>query len=123
MLLIRKNISLLAWFILPAYFLILANSTLNKHSHSLTNGNVISHSHPFKTNKNSKSQGSNHNHSKTEFIIFDKLAIEYFENNIQIECLEYIPFLIQELASQTITFAYFSYYSEKSSRAPPYQII
>lgn len=60
--------------LLPAYFLILANSILNRHTHILPNGIMVTHSHPFAKNANGEKQ-TTHNHSGKSFLFLQSFCM------------------------------------------------
>jgi len=69
--------------VLPAYFLVLRNSMLNRHTHVLPNGLVITHAHPFNLPKGDKPINE-HTHTQTEIFYFQYFSFDYFEINGQV---------------------------------------
>ena len=49
------------------------NSTVNKHSHLLLNGQVIEHAHPFNS-ENDAAPFKNHNHTNSELILLSLIS-------------------------------------------------
>jgi hypothetical protein len=71
---IRLNIKFLFVFILPVYFYIVQNSIQNKHTHFYPNGIVVTHSHPVDSEHGQPI--NEHNHTKTEIVLFQQLNID-----------------------------------------------
>lgn len=80
---IRKNTKLLFILVLPVYFYIVQSSILNRHSHFLPNGMVITHSHPL--DKNSEGADNNHHHNKTEICFFSNIHFDYYSVSPEIQ--------------------------------------
>ena len=80
---IRKNTKLLFILVLPVYFYIVQSSILNRHSHFLPNGMVITHSHPL--DKNSEGSDNDHHHNKTEICFFSNIHFDYYSVSPEIQ--------------------------------------
>jgi tellurite resistance-related uncharacterized protein len=57
--------------LLPAFLWLLANSTLNRHSHLTSLGTIITHAHPFHKNKSAPAPFQGHHHSKKDLWLLD----------------------------------------------------
>jgi len=115
---LRKNIRLLVWLLLPAYFLVLKNSIRNRHTHILPNGLVIVHAHPIE-DKESDKPLNHHKHTKTEIFFFQLLSVDYHDisnlsgfsafNNLLVRVIR--PFYQQPWIE--------NYLTTRTPRAPP----
>ena len=65
-----KPSKILLLALLPAMLWLFLNTTLNRHSHVLADGYIITHSHPFKKNQDSSSPLDNHKHTTRELLLF-----------------------------------------------------
>lgn len=72
---LRKNINVLAILLIPVYLLVMGNSILNRHTHVLPNGVVITHSHPFTDSKTGLPV--KHNHSSNQILFFQLFTFDF----------------------------------------------
>jgi hypothetical protein len=75
---LRKYISILALLLIPVYFLVLGSSVKNRHTHVLSNGVVITHSHPF-TDSNGKP--IQHGHTRNQIVFFHLFTFDFFDSS------------------------------------------
>ena len=73
----RRYNKLIILLIFPALCLLFYNNTANWHQHQLDNGNIASHAHPFSKQTDNPTPFQKHKHSKSEFLILDKI-IQFF---------------------------------------------
>lgn len=73
---LRRYIRFGFLLLLPAYFAILANSVMNKHTHILPDGILLTHAHPLKSTDSNTS--NSHHHSEKEFFFFQSFCIGYY---------------------------------------------
>ncbi len=71
----NKTISLLLFII---FSLILMNNFFFLHSHTLSDGTVIFHAHPYHKNNHNNS-GEKHHHSRLEYVILTQFQTFYHE--------------------------------------------
>jgi len=57
--------------LLPATVWLFYNTTVNRHIHVLSNGYVISHSHPFEKPPGDREDPNPHHHTKKELFLLD----------------------------------------------------
>jgi hypothetical protein len=104
--------------LLPAYFLILANSVLNRHTHVLPNGIMITHAHPLPRDE-AGNKPTNHHHSKKGYIFLESFYISYYiiSDNL------FFPPKFEHLLERKIIFpeslAHEIFIAGNSQRAPP----
>ncbi len=55
----------------------LANNAVYTHTHVLTDGTIVTHSHPFNKSDDSKPIKS-HKHTITELVVLDNLSLLFF---------------------------------------------
>jgi len=61
--------------LLPAVIWLFTNTLINKHYHYLSDGQVVSHAHPYNKSTNKGTPFKSHHHSKTQLVflsIIDK---------------------------------------------------
>jgi hypothetical protein len=90
----NKNISLLLFM---GFLLILMNNISFIHTHTLSDGTVILHAHPFHKNTNDDT-GEKHHHSDFEYVVLKQLQIFYHE--------EFNYFPLSDLISSDIQYCY-----------------
>ncbi len=73
----RKYVKIGFVLLLPAYFAILANSVLNRHTHILPDGMIITHAHPLTKDADGQKQ-SNHQHSGKDFVFLQSFCIDFY---------------------------------------------
>jgi hypothetical protein len=61
---------LLVLFLLPALMWVFFNTTFNRHVHVLSDGYMITHSHPFVKNQDASDTSTSHRHTKKELWLF-----------------------------------------------------
>jgi hypothetical protein len=72
---LRKNINYLTILLIPVYLLVMGNSILNRHTHVLPNGVVITHSHPFTDSKTGLPV--KHNHSQNQILFYQLFTFDF----------------------------------------------
>lgn len=72
---LRKNINVLAILLIPVYLLVMGNSILNRHTHVLPNGVVITHSHPFTDSKTGLPV--KHNHTQNQIVFYQLFTFDF----------------------------------------------
>ncbi len=72
---LRKNINVLAILLIPLYLLVMGNSILNRHTHVMPNGVVITHSHPFTDSKTGLPV--KHNHTRNQIVFFQLFTFDF----------------------------------------------
>jgi len=65
----RKSLHRLILVLLPAVIWLLFNTTVNRHIHILSDGYVISHSHPFVKEQADSNPSNPHQHTKKELLL------------------------------------------------------
>jgi len=117
----RKYVIFQFLIIFPAVCLLLYNSAVNMHVHQVK-GSIISHAHPFSKKADLPAPFANHQHSKLEYIVLDKI-LNFFVFIICIAGIielkahlnSSIKIIIPEFSIQNI------YHLSKNLRAPPYR--
>jgi len=67
---VKTKVSLsLTLLLLPAMIWLFFNTTANKHIHVLSDGYVISHSHPFVKNQADSNPSKTHQHTEKELLL------------------------------------------------------
>ena len=104
--------------LLPAYFTILVNSVVNKHTHILPNGFVLTHAHPY----DSSDAGfpKKHHHSEKEFFFFQSFSISDYntaDNDVVFQKISKPcqVFIISQI--ENVTLGVFS--ADNPRRGPP----
>ena len=109
----NRTISLLLFMIFSFVFM---NNIFFLHSHTLSDGKIIFHAHPYHKNNNDKSK-ENHHHASIEYLIFGQFQTFYHK--------EVHELLIYNLIFSEIYHNFFEtvYVSDKINtlalRAPP----
>ena len=68
MLLIKRIKKIIPILILPVVMMWFFNSVNNRHYHQLSDGSLITHSHPFQKQASNQGPVKSHNHSDAEFL-------------------------------------------------------
>ena len=68
---IRKIKTSLLIVLLPVLLLVFINSSLNRHIHKLSSGQLVSHAHPVFYKDQAGTTDSSHQHTKKELFIFE----------------------------------------------------
>ena len=73
---IVRNITIkaLAYFMIGIMSILVVNKAMFMHAHKMTDGKVITHSHPYDKSNDSKPYKSHH-HTKVEFLFIENLKI------------------------------------------------
>jgi len=79
---LRKNIQILAVLLIPVYLLVMGNSILNRHTHMLPNGIVITHSHPFTDTKTGLPV--KHNHTPNQVLFYQLFTFDFFQSSPEV---------------------------------------
>ncbi|MEN8227778.1 MAG: hypothetical protein ABFS38_06445 [Bacteroidota bacterium] len=66
----RKSSFSLTLLLLPAMMWLFFNTTVNRHIHVLSDGYVITHSHPFAKNQTDSVPSTSHQHTEKELLLF-----------------------------------------------------
>jgi len=69
-----KILRFLSYLLLPAVTWLFINAAVNRHTHFLSDGNFISHAHPYKTVPTDQVPFKSHHHSKAEILLFSLLT-------------------------------------------------
>lgn len=115
---IRRYIKFGFVLLLPAYFAMLASSVLNRHTHMLPNGIMVTHSHPFAKNTNGEKK-TNHQHSGKDFVFLQSFCVGFYlttDNTLVYNNPVYsreLSVSLPELILQEI------FIPDNSNRAPP----
>lgn len=74
----RENIILkgFAWFCIVIISLLIFNNTYYFHTHTLSDGSIITHAHPYHKS-NTTVPGETHHHSKIEIFFLDSLRFVF----------------------------------------------
>ena len=107
------------YLLLAAFLWLFANQAMNRHSHLLLGGQVITHAHPYTPDKNSHSPFQSHKHQPAVAFFLDlitSLNLDSFES-LQVflfllAIVSIVPLIRSEIFSQ-------KYFSFGDSRAPP----
>ena len=70
---IRKIAKISTSLMIPVILLLFFNTSNNKHTHILPNGQIVNHAHPFKSD-NSSTPYQNHKHTPFELIFLSFLS-------------------------------------------------
>jgi hypothetical protein len=70
-LVVRKSFSLM---LLAASLWLFFNASVNWHYHTLLDGNVVKHSHPFKKADFPAKFPQSHSHSSAEYLLYDQYS-------------------------------------------------
>ncbi|MFP4557560.1 MAG: hypothetical protein ACLFNU_11890 [Bacteroidales bacterium] len=99
-----------AIFLMGVVGFLILNNALFLHLHTLPNGKVIAHAHPFSKTSQTDSSGSpiNHQHTKVEFHLLDSLMLLF--------TIGIIVFAINKLFGHKVYF--FAYIPALLSRRP-----
>ncbi len=105
--------------LLPAYFTLLANSVMNRHTHVLPNGIMVTHAHPYAKNANGESQ-THHQHSGKGFVFLQSFCIDFYTiSDYSFDFTDYTY-----LQEKNVLFPDFClkdiFLSDNSQRAPPF---
>ena len=76
---LRRNIHILAVLLIPVYLLVMGNSILNRHTHVLPNGMMITHSHPFTDAKTGLPV--KHNHTPNQVLFYQLFTFDFFQSS------------------------------------------
>ena len=115
---IRRYIKFGFVLLLPAYFIMLASSVLNRHTHVLPNGIMVTHSHPFAKNADGEKQ-TNHQHSGKDYVFLQSFCVGFYlvnDNTLVFNKPEYsreVSVSLPKLNLQKI------FIPDNSKRAPP----
>ena len=60
--------------LLPAVTWLFINATINRHDHSISNGYVISHAHPYEKTQENQDPVQSHQHSGTELFLLSLVS-------------------------------------------------
>lgn len=82
-----RKIRSIIFILIPVILLASYNNTAYKHTHILSDGQVITHAHPF--SKDNQATGTKHKHNKVEFMI---LSLLY--NLASLLCILFLALLI-----------------------------
>ena len=105
--------------LLPAYFIILGNSVMNRHTHVLPNGIMITHAHPFAKNADSEKPLS-HQHSGKDFFFLQSFCIDFYTiSDYSFDFINYTYFQ-EELVFFPEFFPKDIFIADNSQRAPPF---
>ena len=69
---------LLAAVLVIVVGILAVNSTANYHLHKLPSGQIVAHSHPFKSATEGNSPVQSHNHTRFEFHFFSSILLLFF---------------------------------------------
>jgi hypothetical protein len=72
---IVRNITIkaFAYFMIGIMSILVVNKAMFMHAHKMTDGKVITHSHPY--DKNDSKPFKSHHHTKVEFLVIENLKI------------------------------------------------
>jgi hypothetical protein len=120
-----KNLKKIVWsFTLIAVLSVLLNNTLFIHSHTLPDGRVIEHAHPFRSADNGPHPLPNHKHTQQEFLLLSNIY-HLFSNSYVLFIV--IIFLIGNYRRHFLFESEISYLQinkkVKSLRAPPQSML
>lgn len=79
---LRKYIQILAVLLIPVYLLVMGNSILNRHTHVLPNGIVITHSHPFTDSKTGLPV--KHSHTPNQVLFYQLFTFDFFQSSPEV---------------------------------------
>jgi hypothetical protein len=93
--------------------------TLFYHAH-LINGEVLVHSHPFKSDPNNNTPFQSHSHSSAAYNLINQLNEINWDSPLEMPNIpEPTPFYSEIEYNYTSDFSYFIYFSSTQLRAPP----
>lgn len=117
---IRSISRIIAIALLPAVFALYYNAKANEHMH-IQNGNLISHSHPYKNNS-SKEPIQKHQHNPGILHLMNIIGDNFSDGSASIEVVEIAP--TPETAFTHNQFQYKNHFSaiirHFGLRAPPF---
>lgn len=82
----------------PAICWLFINNAINRHSHLLTSGDIVSHAHPYQKEDTNKSPFQSHHHSGSELIILNLVS-----NILVILCIPFIINFSKKFLKEIIT--------------------
>ncbi|MDA3779065.1 MAG: hypothetical protein PF487_02345 [Bacteroidales bacterium] len=74
---LRKIKRIIAMVVLPLVLFLLYNSTSNLHYHKLSNGQIITHAHPY-SNNTDNTPLQKHKHTKIQYFFFHNITFWAF---------------------------------------------
>ncbi len=115
----QNNIRFLILLILPIHFLILRNSIMNRHTHVLPGGFVVTHAHPLNKENAADGRAAQHGHTKAEFFFFQLITVTFFDVPAQVVFDHAFRVFIQTCIIPVDNYYSFLQATNKTSRAPP----
>ena len=61
--------------LLPAVLWLFINATVNRHVHTISEDNIISHSHPYDKSAAGHGPVSSHQHSKSDYLLLQLISL------------------------------------------------
>jgi hypothetical protein len=106
----------LSFIFLTLYTLILLNDICFTHRHTMSDGSVIVHAHPYNKSKE-KEADDNHQHTGFEFVLLQHFQLRFFEKpeEIILACKIFSPHFIRDTENNY----QFELITISGSRAPP----
>ena len=105
--------------LLAALVWLFANQAMNMHSHILLGGQVITHAHPYKPDKNSNSPYQSHKHQPSVAFFLDLISSLNVDSFGSIQAFLFLLTILAILTVTTTISPYLEYKSSGTSRAPP----
>ena len=115
----QNNIRFLILLILPIHFLVLRNSIMNRHTHVLPGGFVVTHAHPLNKKDAANGRAAQHGHTKAEFFFFQLITVTFFDVPAQVVFNNAFQVFIQTCIIPVKNYYSFLQVRNKTSRAPP----
>lgn len=105
-----------AYLVLGVMGLLILNKAVYLHTHTLNDGTIVVHAHPFQATSDSNS-GNPHQHTKCGFYFLDQLSFLYSQlpDNVVLSAAVYHTISFPEKRS----FYFENYHACLKNRAPP----
>ncbi len=115
----RQHKKYLFYLVFPAVCFLFYNSAINIHSHK-SNGNIITHAHPFSKTTENQTPFQNHKHTSLELFFFDKIFFLFSTLVCSLALIQIFLSIILQARIKTPGFSLQSIFTPfDNSRAPP----
>lgn len=114
-----KNIKLGILILLPVFLLYVNQSLLIYHSHILSNGAIITHSHSLNDCESKQSPGANNHPAKKQIIVFQELMLVLNDHPLPVFQIEDQSDFFVKVSPLPILLECTGLLRHKPGRAPP----